>query len=219
MSHLHIPDGVLPWWVWAPGLAIALVVLVLGARSRREGAALDLAIRGALGGLVLAAMAIELPLGPVEYHLCLVGPVGVLLGASGAFQVMFVVSAILAFAGHGGFTVVGLNTLVLGAGAAIARPLYRGLSAKLEPGPALAWTAAGAQALSGLAWLAVVAVALRFGVAASPERVGAIGVLTLPLWLLGITVEAAVGYGLARFLARVRPDLLPAPRAAQVEAA
>jgi cobalt/nickel transport system permease protein len=219
MSHLHIPDGVLPWWVWGSGLAIALVLLALGARSRREESGLDIAVRGALGGLVLAAMAIELPLGPVEYHLCLLGPVGVLLGATGAFQVMFAVSAILAFAGHGGFTVVGLNALVLGAGAAIARPLYSSLSSKLAPGPAMALSSAGAQALSGLAWLAVVAVALRFGVAATPERVGMIGALSLPLWLLGIAVEAAVGYGLARFLARVRPDLLPAPRSAQVEAA
>ncbi len=219
MSHLHIPDGVLPWWVWVPGLAIALVLLALGARRARAESQLNVAIRGALGGLVLAAMAIELPLGPVEYHLCLVGPVGVLLGATGAFQVMFVVSAILAFAGHGGFTVVGLNALVLAAGAAIARPLYRSLSSKLAPGPALALTSAGAQALSGLAWLAVVALALRFGMAASPARVGMIGALTLPLWLLGITVEAAVGYGLARFLARVRPDLLPARQIGQVEAA
>jgi cobalt/nickel transport system permease protein len=219
MSHLHIPDGVLPWWVWAPGLGLALMLLVLGARSARDESQLNVAFRGALGGLVLAAMAIELPLGPVEYHLVLVGPVGVLLGATGAFQVMFVVSAILAFAGHGGFTVVGLNALVLGAGAAIARPLYQTLASKLAPGPALALTSAAAQALSGLAWLAVVALALRFGMAASPARVGLIGALTLPLWLLGLAVEAAVGYGLARFLARVRPDLLPARHGAQVEAA
>jgi cobalt/nickel transport system permease protein len=218
MSHLHIPDGVLPWWVWAPGLAVALVLVALGARTRREERGLDIAIRGALGGLVLAAMAIELPLGPVEYHLCLVGPVGVLLGATGAFQVMFVVSAILAFAGHGGFTVVGLNALVLGAGAAIARPLYRSLSRRFVPGPALALTAAGAQAVSGVVWLAVVALALRFGVSASPTRVGVIGALTLPLWLVGISVEAAVGYGLARFLARVRPDLLPASGRTSAEA-
>ena len=80
-------------------------------------------------------------------------------------------------------------------------------------------TSAGAQALSGLAWLAVVALALRFGMAASPARVGLIGALTLPLWLLGLAVEAAVGYGLGRFLARVRPDLLPVRPGARVEAA
>ena len=34
----------------------------------------------------------------------------------------------------------------------------------------------------------------------------------LPLWAIGIAIETAVAYGLARFLARVRPDLLPAPR-------
>jgi hypothetical protein len=32
----------------------------------------------------------------------------------------------------------------------------------------------------------------------------------VPLWLLGVAAETAVAFGIARFLARVRPDLLPA---------
>ena len=35
MSHLHIPDGVLPVVVWGPGLLVALLLLVASARSLR----------------------------------------------------------------------------------------------------------------------------------------------------------------------------------------
>lgn len=213
MSHLHIPDGVLPPWLWASGVLLALLLLALSARAGGAPRGAEIAFRGALGGIVLLAMAIEIPLGPIEYHLSLVGPAGVLLGPAGAFQVMFVVCAILAFAGHGGFTVVGLNALVLGAGAALARPLYRVLALRCSPALSMALATTGSQAVSGLAWIAVVGVALRAEPAANHgSRLAVMSAFALPLWAIGIAIETAVAYGLARFLARVRPDLLPAPR-------
>ena len=217
MSHLHIPDGVLPVWMWAGGLVLALVCLMVSARADRGASRQSIAFRGALGGVMLAAMAVELPLGPIEYHLSLVGPIGALVGPAAAFPLVFVVSAILAFAGHGGFTVVGLNALVLGAGATVARPLYRRLAGRLPAARALAVTTAVSQGLSGLLWLAVMALALRLrapaggtATAAGLPRVAVLAAFALPLWIGGVLVESAVAYGLARFLARVRPDLLPA---------
>jgi len=216
VSHLHIPDGVLPLWLWAPGLAVALIVLGLAARALRDAPRQRVAYQGALGALVLAAMAIELPLGPVDYHLSLVGPVGVLLGAAAGFEVVFVASTILAFVGHGGFTVIGLNALVLGAGAALSRPLYLALRPRLDPARAMALATACAQAVSGGLWLAVVAVALKLqpahGTWPVSGRVALLGGIALPLFALGVAVESGVAFGLARFLARVRPDLLPGPR-------
>jgi len=64
MSHLHIPDGVLPVGLWAPGLALALLLLALGAWAIRRRSAQQLAYQGALGALMLAVMAVEVPLGP-----------------------------------------------------------------------------------------------------------------------------------------------------------
>ena len=124
MSHLHIPDGVLPAALWLPGLVTAVLLILVSARSLRQESPQQVAYQGALGALVLAAMAVQVPLGPIEYHLSLVGPIGVLLGPASSFQVMFVASAVLAFLGHGGLTVIGLNALVLGAGSALARPGY-----------------------------------------------------------------------------------------------
>jgi ABC-type Co2+ transport system permease subunit len=213
--HLHIPDGVLPPLVWAPALVVALALFLWSGRTRAGTRAL-LAYQGALGALTLAAMAIEIPLGPLEYHLTLIGPLGVLLGPARAFQVLLIVNGLLALFGHGGFTVVGLNGLVLGAGAALARPAYRALARRLAPPASLALATTLAQAASGMLWLGVVSYALRAGgpgAAAPGSRLGLVAGLVFPMWLVGIVVETVVAFGVGRFLARVRPDLLPAPRA------
>ena len=220
MSHLHIPDGLMPVWLWAGGLALALLLLARGSRAARGRSPQHVAYQGALGGLMLAAMAI--PLGPFEYHLTLAGPVGVLLGGAGAFQVAFVVSAILALMGHGGLTVVGLNAIVLGAGATVACRAYRVVAGRLSPAPALALGTAVGQAVAGALWLAVVGLGMRLaagpgfqsvGPGAAPDaRLGVFAGVAVPLWLLGIVAESLVAYGLGRFLGRVQPNLLPRSR-------
>src|SRR5207249_790434 len=152
MSHLHIPDGVLPWTLWGPAWLLALVALWAAAIASRRATPQQIAYRGALGALVLAAMTLTVPLGPFEYHLSLIGLLGVLLGPAGAFEALFVASAILAFVGHGGLTVIGLNALVLGAGATVGRPVYRAFARSLGQAGALGAAAAASQAVSGGAW-------------------------------------------------------------------
>jgi cobalt/nickel transport system permease protein len=213
MSHLHIPDGVLPPWLWAGGMVLALVLLW---RSTRGITPRQVAYQGALGGLMLASMAI--PLGALDYHLTLTGPMGVLLGAAGAFQVGFTVNAILALMGHGGLTVVGLNALVSGLGAAVAAVVYRAIGARLRAEWAMASATAAGQAMAGLLWLAIVALGLRValpgttvvehGPAAGSAGVARFALLAVPLWLLGVVAESAVAWGLGRFLGRVHPGLL-----------
>jgi cobalt/nickel transport system permease protein len=178
---------------------------------------------------MLAAMAI--PLGPLEFHVTLAGPVGVLLGGAGAFQVVFVVSVILALMGHGGLTVVGLNALVLGAGAAIAVPVYRLLVPRLSPAWSLAIATGASQVACGAMWLIVVGLGMWLGTGAAgnaairiPDaRLGVFAAVSLPLWLLGLAAETLIAFGLGRFLARVQPGLLPqrapAPDVAQTRPA
>lgn len=222
MSHLHIPDGLLPVWLWLAGLLAAVALLVRASRRASGQSPQRIAYQGAMGGLVLAAMAI--PLGPVEYHLTLSGPMGILLGGSGAFQVAFVVSAILALMGHGGLTTVGLNALVLGTGAAVAHRAYRPLARRVAPATALALGTAAGQAVAGALWIGIMWLATRAwpgsGAGSSPgaggavaldARLGVLSIVVVPLWLLGIAVESLVAWGLGRFLTRVRPGLLPHP--------
>ena len=232
MSHLHVPDGVLPPLLWAPALVLALLLLALSARfgngaragNVEHGAGSDApgghpgghgaGFRGALGALMLAVMTIPIPLFALEYCLTLAGPVGVLLGAGGSVQVAFVVCVVLAFLGQGGFSVVGLNVLVLAAGMAVARPAYRAVLPRLGPAGAMAVATAAAQALSGALWFALLALALRIEPRASLDPHGHASVLVfsglaIGMWALAIAAESLVGFGIGRFLARVRPDLLP----------
>jgi len=215
VSHLHIPDGVLPPLLWAPGLALALALLAWTGRAAGRGAPKVIAYQGALGGLMLATMSLPIPIFALEYCLTLAGTVGVLLGPAASFPVVFVVSVILALLGQGGLTVVGLNALVLGAGAAVARPVYVRLAARRGQAAALALATAAAQTVSGLTWFALLALALSMSPGAplaiahgqaGPKLFAGI---TLAMWVVAIAIESAVAFGIGRFLARVRPDLLP----------
>jgi cobalt/nickel transport system permease protein len=214
MSHLHVPDGVLPAWLWIGGLVLALLPLAWpsgagdasSARARRA-----IATKGALGALVLVAM--TLPLGPLDLHVTLAGPVGILLGARASFEVGFVVSAILALMGHGGITVVGLNALVFGIAAASAGPLYAMLARRLGPAAAMAWATAAGQALAGLSWLGLTLAGIEgHGGHETGAHAGRLAAFGLPLWAVGIVAESLVAFGIGRFLARVHPALLPGGR-------
>ena len=221
MSHLHLPDGVLPPLVWIAGTVLAALLLVASGLATRGHGPQRIAFRGALGGIMLAVMAIPIPVTAFDYCMTLAGPVGVLLGAAGSFQVAFVVTLILALMGQGGFTVVGLNTLVLGAGAALARPLYVLLARPLRPAPAMAAATAVSQLFSSALWLAVLWVSVRIAPGAGREhevahamawlRGGALALVLVPTLGLAVGIESLLGYGLAAFLSRVRPDLLPRP--------
>ena len=208
MSHLHLPDGVVPLWLWAPAWPIALALLAL---SNRSVPPQRVAYQGALGALMLAAMAV--PLGPLEFHLTLAGPVGILLGAAGALPVVFVVSAILAFLGHGGLTVIGLNTFVLAAAAATASAAFRALG-RLRPAWGMALATAAGQLVAGVLWAGIVYATLRAGPlpasgARPVPRAELFTGLVLVLWIVGTLIESVVAFGIGRFLANVHPALLP----------
>lgn len=220
MSHLHIPDGMLPPLVWLVGLLLMMAALGLAALRTRHDGPQRIAYQSALGGIMLAVMAIPVPVTGFDYCMTLAGPVGVLLGASGAFQVSFVVTAILALMGQGGFTVIGLNTLVMGAGAAVARPVYVWLAGRTGAGPAMAWATAATQTLSSVLWIVMLWISVSLQPAAAAEheisealqfaKGGVLLAILLPMLAAAITVESLLGLGIARFLDRVRPDLLPA---------
>jgi len=220
MSHLHIPDGVLPPIVWIAGALLCALALGWSTLATRHDGPQRIAFRGALGGIMLAVMAIPMPITGFDYCMTLAGPVGVLLGPAAAFQVGFVVVVILALMGQGGFTVIGLNALVLGLGAGVARTCYVAVVRRLGPARAMAGATAASQLVSSLLWIALLWLSVRL----SPEigrehetaealrwlQGGALLAVLLPMLAIAIGIESLLGYGLAGFLARVRPDLLPA---------
>jgi cobalt/nickel transport system permease protein len=133
MSHIHIPDGVLPWWLVASGWAVTLALLFLIARRLRgPDMGRKLPQLGVVAALMLVGMSTEFV--PIAYHVNLSVLAGIIVGPAMGFLAAFIVDLILALFGHGGITVVGLNTLVIGAectiGYYIFRALYRLLRAR-----------------------------------------------------------------------------------------
>jgi cobalt/nickel transport system permease protein len=111
MSHIHVPDGVLPWWLWLPGLVAALALVVICARiAERTDARRRVPLLAVVASLMLVAMSSEIV--PVAYHMNLTVVAGVLLGPLLSVIAAFIVQLVLAMLGHGGITVVGLNTLL-----------------------------------------------------------------------------------------------------------
>lgn len=244
MTHLHLPDGVLPWWLWVPGLVAAAALLWWVTFRHRADGRERLALLGTMSGLMLAAMA--LPLGPLGYHLSLAPVVGIVLGGGLAFVAACVVNAALALVGHGGFTVVGLNALVTGSAAALGGWVYRALKGRTSP----FWAAAAAAATGMLGslvlflvviWLAGTAPNPSFdshegargstleqreasellgadsresGWRAASRRLARFAIPSVPFWILGTLAEALVAGGIVGFLARVNPSLLAGHSAA-----
>jgi cobalt/nickel transport system permease protein len=114
LSHLHIPDGILPLWLVAAGWAAAAVLVAIAVgRLTSEGARRRVPLVGAMAALMLVGMSSEII--PIAYHINLTVLAGILLGPWLSIIAALVVDIMLALVGHGGITVVGLNTLVISA--------------------------------------------------------------------------------------------------------
>ena len=132
MSHLHIPDGILPVWLWAAGLVAALAV-VLAAIYMQRGADFkrQIPLLGMMSAMMLIGMNLEII--PISYHVNLSVITGIILGPWLGVVAAFIVNIVLALVGHGGVTVIGLNTVVVGSEAVVGWLLYRVLRKFISP--------------------------------------------------------------------------------------
>ena len=112
MSHIHFPDGVLPVWLWASGFIVAVLIgTILLRLTEKEDMTRRLPLLGMMAAVMVLGASVEIV--PIAYHVNLTVISGILLGPSLIFLATFVVNVILALFGHGGITVIGLNTLTL----------------------------------------------------------------------------------------------------------
>ncbi|NIP39170.1 MAG: energy-coupling factor ABC transporter permease [Candidatus Dadabacteria bacterium] len=126
MSHIHIPDGILPMWLLLLGWLITSFILFLCIkRVRKEDVALKLPYIGIVSAMMIVAMMLEIV--PIGYHFNLSVIAGIILGPAMAFISVFIVDLIIAMFGHGGITVIGLNTLVIGTEAVAGYYLFHSL--------------------------------------------------------------------------------------------
>ncbi|KAB3534026.1 energy-coupling factor ABC transporter permease [Alkaliphilus pronyensis] len=131
MSHIHIPDGIIPFSWWIVGYAITFIIMFYILKDiKNDDVRRKIPITGIVAAIMLLGMSI--PLGIIPVHLSLAALAGILVGPGLGFISVFVVNTILALFGHGGITIVGLNTLVIGAEVFIAYHIFKLLTGKTK---------------------------------------------------------------------------------------
>jgi cobalt/nickel transport system permease protein len=216
---MHIPDGVLPVWLWALGFVLMFLIMGFSLyRLRNQDMKKKVPLLGALSATMLVGMSLPTELILPGYHINLSVVTGILIGPSLGFIAAFIANLILALMGHGGITVIGLNTLLLGSEAVLGHTFFYLL--KRLP---LFWRAFVATMLT----LLVTTVLLVGFVALSHlnpsvlhageehghefEANGSIAtfaVLVFSIGVVGWIIEAAITGAIVKFISQVKPDLL-----------
>ncbi len=235
MSHIHLPDGVLPLWLWASGFIVVIVIWTILLRSMKKE---DLTRRLPLLGMMAAVMVLgaSFEIVPIAYHVNLTVISGILLGPSLIFLATFVVNVILALFGHGGITVIGLNTLTLSIEGVLGYFLFHLLWKVFKRlTPAIFLATFIALLFSTFAMIGVVSLGASHyeelihqegkGIfefhfskekeehhpgEAAEEKVNLrrFMAIVLPLGLIGWVLEGVITALIARYIRRLRPDLL-----------
>jgi cobalt/nickel transport system permease protein len=216
MTHMHIPDGILPVWLWVSGFILMVIILGFSLlQLRNMDMKRKIPLLGAVAAAILVAMSLEIFI--IGYHVNLSVAAGILLGPALGFVAAFIANLMLALMGHGGITVMGLNTLLLGSEAVLGHTVFFLLGKRLP----VFWRAATATVLTQF-----VATLLLIGIVAvsrvnpalfghEEEHAGAIrdsvrmfAAVVLSLGSIGWVIEAAITGSVMKFISQVKPDLL-----------
>jgi cobalt/nickel transport system permease protein len=209
VSHLHVVDGVLPWWVVAVSFALSALLLALLLPRRDDAARVLLLSRVGVAAAALVVV-MSLPLGP-GIHLSLAPLAGMMLGPGGGFLAAFLANGCLSVFGHGGLTAAGVNGLFLGAQAVLGAVLFAGLR---RPFGARAGAVAATFLTLALAAAAAIAALRELPLEAGEhghdhDHEGEWGVWIVGgLALVAALVETWITASVIAFLARVRTDLV-----------
>jgi cobalt/nickel transport system permease protein len=235
MSHIHFPDGVLPVWLWVSGFVVAIGLgAILFKFFKKEELTRRLPLLGMMAAAMILGASVEIV--PIAYHVNLTVISGILLGPLLIFLATFVVNVILALFGHGGITVIGLNTLTLSIEGILGYFLFRLLWKVLKRlTPAIFLATFLALFASTLSMIGVVSLGtshyeelihqeekgfIEFhlskekddqhqeGVAENKVNFNRFVAIVLLLGFFGWVLEGVITTLIARYIHRLRPDLL-----------
>ncbi len=166
--HIEIPDGVLPPWLWITGLILVVGLLVAAIYfAKKQEEKMPLAALFAALSLIVMSVPLGLPA-----HINLMVLVGIIVGPWWALIVSFIVNSLLSSIGHGGVTVIGLNTLLLWSQALFGFYLF-GLAKSIisEKGSALKGVVGGVVTFLSLMASFLLLGGMVFAINLNPEEV------------------------------------------------
>ncbi len=201
---MHISEGILAGPVLATGFAGTIAIAALSMRNMDMEEVPKVSV---ITAVFFVASLIHVPVGVSSVHLILNGLVGVVLGVRAFPAVMLGVILQAILFGHGGVSVIGINSLMLGGGALAAYGVWQlRHHFKLAKREVIFGALAGGTGLlfSGL----VLSLALLTKGEAFFVTAGAALAAHVPVMI----VEAVVVGACAGFLLRVKPDVLAGHR-------
>jgi cobalt/nickel transport system permease protein len=222
MAHIHLEDGAFtPFWVivWSL-LALGIVWAALFLIRRKNISPRSIAIAAMCASVGFAVFQVEIPtpIGPV--HMNFTPLIGILIGPGLGSLVVLVINIFSAAIGHGGWGMIGANSLVNMLEITLAYYSFRLLKIKLKRGHF--WSGFGSTtiALTASAFFVVLIVAvseIQGSQLSKEEMLGNLLVLAALNAAAGAIEGVVTGY-VVSFLGRVRPDLLErsVPRPSEV---
>ncbi len=212
MAHIHLEDGAFtPFWliVWNL-IAVTLIGIALLALKRQETSPRKLAIAGMCAAVGFAVFQVEVPtpLGPA--HMNFTPLIGILVGPGLGSVVVLVVNVFSAAIGHGGWGMIGPNSIINIAEVVLGYYGFRLFRNGMKRSYYWSGLSSTIVALTVSSLLVVLVVGMSEIQGSSLSREQTINnmlVLAMLNVATGIIEGVVTGYVIA-FLGRVRPDLL-----------
>ena len=201
---MHISDGVLSGPVLAAGFGGAAV---LAAVTMRRMDMEEIPKVSVITAVFFVASLIHVPIGFSSVHLILNGLAGIVLGmrAFPAIMLGIILQAILF--GHGGVSVIGVNTVMMGGGGLVAYGVWQLRHYFTHSHKEMIFGA-----LAGGTGVLISGLVLSLALLTTGEQFTATAGAVLLAHIPIIVIEAIVAGACAEFLMRVKPNLLAGNR-------
>jgi cobalt/nickel transport system permease protein len=211
MAHIHLEDGSFTlFWVivwWAAALAIIGIALFLLRRhGKTDNRRITIAAFCTAAAFVL--FQVEIPVAG-GVHISLTPLIGILTGPVIGLLIVFIINILSAAVGHGGWSMIGANTLVNFSEVIVAYAIWRGLRSILPDLFARAGIATFCGLLVGnILMVGIILISGIQGVNQRPEQILA-GLSLIAAINIAVAVLEALITGLViSTLGKMRPDLL-----------
>ena len=217
MAHIHLEDGAFsPLWllIWS-AIAAILIAIPLLTNRRKEIPPRRIAIAAMCASVGFAVFMVEVPtpVGPV--HMNLTPLIGILAGPGMGSLVALVINIFGAAIGHGGWGMVGPNSIVNIAEVVIGYYTFRFFKTMTKTGDFWSGFSATTIALTISAFLVVLIVSIseiQGSGLTRGETLNNMLILAVANVVAAVVEGIVTGYIIA-FLGKVRPDLLAAEAA------
>lgn len=203
---MHIADGIVSGPVMLTGFGITAAMAAVTMRNMEMEEVPKISVATAV---FFVASLIHIPLVATSIHLILNGLVGIILGrrAFPAIVLAIVLQAILF--GHGGVSVIGVNSVMMGGGALLAYGVWQ-----LRHRVNFANKETFFAALAGAAGIFFSGLIMALAMLTTGEAFWATAVAVLGYHVVLMFVEGAVAAACVGFLLKTKPDLLAGQRKA-----